>query len=980
LSAGCASFYQASVISAVIDPLTGSIATHPLFARIESDRPMNSFSSKAVLTSGSRSYTIYRLPALSTRGFNLARLPFSLKILLENLLRREDGVNVTAADIEFLANWDAKAEPSREIAYMPARVLMQDFTGVPAVVDLAAMRDAIKTLGGNPERVNPLAPAELVIDHSVQVDEYGTPAAYEANSLLEFQRNRERYAFLKWGQSAFRNFSAVPPGMGICHQVNLEYLARVVFTADVDGELTAYPDTLVGTDSHTTMINGLGVLGWGVGGIEAEAAMLGQPVSMLIPQVVGYKLTGKLREGATATDLVLTVTQALRKLGVVGKFVEFYGPGITELALADRATIGNMAPEYGATCGIFPVDAETLRYLRLTGRSEEQIALVEAYYREQNLFHTAGAPEAEYSQTLELNLGDVEPSVAGPRRPQDRVLLKDAARSFAEQLPSLLSPTAKPLGTRTVAAWQRDSVTDTAIGVEDNEGPDRSSGTSSAALPVAVQVASTVKTRFNVDPDKYLDHGSVVIAAITSCTNTSNPSVMIAAGLLAKKAVEKGLTVPPWVKTSLAPGSRVVTDYYQKAGLLPYLDKLRFNVVGYGCTTCIGNSGPLPADVSKSIEDHGLVAVSVLSGNRNFEGRVNADVRANYLMSPPLVVAFALAGRIGHNFDADPLGKDPSGNPVYLRDIWPTQAEVSASIERAVSSEGFRKEYATVTDGDASWQGLSFPTGDVYQWEPDSTYIRQAPYFDGMSMTPAPVTDISGARVLAVLGDSVTTDHISPAGSIKTNGPAGKYLSEHGVKPADFNSYGSRRGNHEVMVRGTFANVRLRNKLAPGTEGGVTRLLPEGEQMSIFDASVEYAKRGVPLIILAGKEYGSGSSRDWAAKGPKLLGVRAVIAESFERIHRSNLVGMGILPLQFEAGQNAESLGLTGEELYDFPGLTTLLKNRFANGRTLRVKATSSNGTSKLIDTTVRIDTPQEIEYYEHGGILQYVLRQLAAK
>jgi aconitate hydratase len=941
---------------------------------------MNSFSSKAVLTSGSRSYTIYRLPALSTRGFNLARLPFSLKILLENLLRREDGVNVTAADIEFLANWDAKAEPSREIAYMPARVLMQDFTGVPAVVDLAAMRDAIKTLGGNPERVNPLAPAELVIDHSVQVDEYGTPAAYEANSLLEFQRNRERYAFLKWGQSAFRNFSAVPPGMGICHQVNLEYLARVVFTADVDGELTAYPDTLVGTDSHTTMINGLGVLGWGVGGIEAEAAMLGQPVSMLIPQVVGYKLTGKLREGATATDLVLTVTQALRKLGVVGKFVEFYGPGITELALADRATIGNMAPEYGATCGIFPVDAETLRYLRLTGRSEEQIALVEAYYREQNLFHTAGAPEAEYSQTLELNLGDVEPSVAGPRRPQDRVLLKDAARSFAEQLPSLLSPTAKPLGTRTVAAWQRDSVTDTAIGVEDNEGPDRSSGTSSAALPVAVQVASTVKTRFNVDPDKYLDHGSVVIAAITSCTNTSNPSVMIAAGLLAKKAVEKGLTVPPWVKTSLAPGSRVVTDYYQKAGLLPYLDKLRFNVVGYGCTTCIGNSGPLPADVSKSIEDHGLVAVSVLSGNRNFEGRVNVDVRANYLMSPPLVVAFALAGRIGHNFDADPLGKDPSGNPVYLRDIWPTQAEVSASIERAVSSEGFRKEYATVTDGDASWQGLSFPTGDVYQWEPDSTYIRQAPYFDGMSMTPAPVTDISGARVLAVLGDSVTTDHISPAGSIKTNGPAGKYLSEHGVKPADFNSYGSRRGNHEVMVRGTFANVRLRNKLAPGTEGGVTRLLPEGEQMSIFDASVEYAKRGVPLIILAGKEYGSGSSRDWAAKGPKLLGVRAVIAESFERIHRSNLVGMGILPLQFEAGQNAESLGITGEELYDFPGLTTLLKNRFANGRTLRVKATSSNGTSKLIDTTVRIDTPQEIEYYEHGGILQYVLRQLAAK
>ena len=942
---------------------------------------MNSFLSKAVLTSGNRSYTVYRLPALTARGFNLARLPFSLKILLENLLRREDGVNVTAADIEFLANWDAKAEPSREIAYMPARVLMQDFTGVPAVVDLAAMRDAIKSLGGDPERVNPLAPAELVIDHSVQVDEYGTPAAYEANSLLEFQRNRERYAFLKWGQSAFRNFSAVPPGMGICHQVNLEYLARVVFTTEIDGQHYAYPDTLVGTDSHTTMINGLGVLGWGVGGIEAEAAMLGQPVSMLIPQVVGYKLTGKLREGATATDLVLTVTQALRKLGVVGKFVEFYGPGIAELPLADRATIGNMAPEYGATCGIFPVDAETLRYLRLTGRSEEQIALVEAYYKEQELFHTSSTPEAEYTQTLQLNLGDVEPSVAGPRRPQDRVLLKDAARSFAEQLPSLLAPTAKPLGTRTAAAWQRDSVADTAIaiGAEDNEGPDRSSAKSSAAQSVGVQVSSTVKARFGVDPDQYLDHGSVVIAAITSCTNTSNPSVMIAAGLLAKKAVEKGLTVPPWVKTSLAPGSRVVTDYYQKAGLLPYLNKLRFNVVGYGCTTCIGNSGPLPSDVSKSIEDHGLVAVSVLSGNRNFEGRVNVDVRANYLMSPPLVVAYALAGRIGHNFDADPLGNDHSGNPVYLKDIWPTQAEVSAAIERAVSSEGFRKEYATVTDGDASWQGLSFPIGDVYQWEPDSTYIRQAPYFDGMTMTPAAVTDIAGAHVLAVLGDSITTDHISPAGSIKANGPAGKYLSEHGVRPADFNSYGSRRGNHEVMVRGTFANVRLRNKLAPGTEGGVTRLLPEGEQMSIFDASVTYAERGVPLIILAGKEYGSGSSRDWAAKGPKLLGIRAVIAESFERIHRSNLVGMGILPLQFAAGENAESLGLTGEEAYDFPGLTELLKGRFAGGRTLLVTATSSNG-SKQLNTIVRIDTPQEIEYYEHGGILQYVLRQLAAK
>jgi aconitate hydratase len=924
---------------------------------------MNSFASRASLTSGQHSYTIYRLPALTARGFNLSRLPFSLKILLENLLRREDGVNVTASDIEFLANWDAKAEPSREIAYMPARVLMQDFTGVPAIVDLGAMRDAIKTLGGDPERVNPLVPAELVIDHSVQVDEFGTSGAYDANALLEFQRNRERYAFLKWGQTAFRNFSAVPPGMGICHQVNLEYLARVVFTTEINGELVAYPDTLVGTDSHTTMINGLGVLGWGVGGIEAEAAMLGQAVSMLVPQVVGYKLTGKLREGATATDLVLTVTQALRKLGVVGKFVEFYGPGIAALPLADRATISNMAPEYGATCGIFPVDAETLRYLKLTGRSEEQIALVETYYKEQGLFHTGDSPEAEYTQTLELDLSAVEPSVAGPKRPQDRVLLRETAASFAQQLPTLLAPTAKPLGTRTAAAWKRESITDTAV-----------------AEKAPLHVTTTVKERFNVDPDKYLDHGSVVIAAITSCTNTSNPSVMMAAGILAKKAVEKGLTVPPWVKTSLAPGSRVVTEYYAKAGLLPYLEKLRFNVVGYGCTTCIGNSGPLPTDVSKSIDEHGLVAVSVLSGNRNFEGRVNVDVRANYLMSPPLVVAYALAGKIGHNFDTDPLGTDQTGEPVFLKDIWPTQQEVADAIEKGLSSESFRKEYATVSLGDANWQGLSFPTGDVYKWEPDSTYIRQAPYFDGMTKTPAPIKDILGARVLAVLGDSVTTDHISPAGSIKANGPAGKYLADHGVKPVDFNSYGSRRGNHEVMVRGTFANVRLRNKLAPGTEGGVTRLLPEGDQMSIFDASVKYAERGVPLVILAGKEYGSGSSRDWAAKGPNLLGVRAVIAESFERIHRSNLVGMGILPLQFEEAQNVESVGLTGEETYDFAGLTGLLKAKLANGRVLAVKARTADGSEKSFNAVVRIDTPQEIEYFEHGGILQYVLRQLAAK
>ena len=933
---------------------------------------MNTFASRSSLTSGSRSYTIYRLPALTARGFNLSRLPFSLKILLENLLRREDGVNVTAGDIEFLANWDAKAEPSREIAYMPARVLMQDFTGVPAVVDLGAMRDAIKTLGGDPERVNPLVPAELVIDHSVQVDEFGTAGAYDANALLEFQRNRERYAFLKWGQTAFRNFSAVPPGMGICHQVNLEYLARVVFTTETNGELIAYPDTLVGTDSHTTMINGLGVLGWGVGGIEAEAAMLGQAVSMLVPQVVGFKLTGKLREGATATDLVLTVTQVLRKLGVVGKFVEFYGPGVAALPLADRATISNMAPEYGATCGIFPVDSETLRYLRLTGRSPEQIALVEAYYKEQGLFHTADSPEAEYTQTLSLDLATVEPSVAGPKRPQDRVLLKDAAASFAQQLPTLLAPTAKPLGTRTAAAWKRGTVTDTGVAEK-------------VPVHLTTTVPNSVEARFGVDPDRYLDHGSVVIAAITSCTNTSNPSVMMAAGILAKKAVEKGLTVPPWVKTSLAPGSRVVSDYYSKAGLLPYLEKLRFNVVGYGCTTCIGNSGPLPSDVSKSIDEHGLVAVSVLSGNRNFEGRVNVDVRANYLMSPPLVVAYALAGRIGHNFETDALGTDKAGQPVFLRDIWPTQAEVAEAIEKGVSSEGFRKEYATVSDGDANWQGLKFPTGDVYKWEPDSTYIRRAPYFDGMTMKPSQVTDILGARVLAVLGDSVTTDHISPAGNIKANGPAGKYLAEHGVKPTDFNSYGSRRGNHEVMVRGTFANVRLRNKLAPGTEGGVTRLLPEGEVMSIFDASQKYADRGVPLVILAGKEYGSGSSRDWAAKGPKLLGVRAVIAESFERIHRSNLVGMGILPLQFRSGENTEVIGLSGEEYFHFPGLVELLRSRFANGRILRAYATSTPDSKYLLnqksfDVTVRIDTPQEIEYFEHGGILQYVLRQLAAK
>ncbi len=955
---------------------------------------MDSFASRATLEADGRSYQIYRLDALAetcaANGSSLSRLPYSLRILLENLLRREDGVTVTANDILQLVRWDARAEPSREIAFMPARVLMQDFTGVPAIVDLAAMRDAMKLLGGDPQKINPLQPAELVIDHSVQVDEFGTTGSYDTNSLLEMERNRERYQFLKWGQAAFRNFSAVPPGMGICHQVNLEYLARGVFTAVVDGIETAYPDTLVGTDSHTTMINGLGVLGWGVGGIEAEAAMLGQPVSMLVPQVVGFKIHGSLREGTTATDLVLTVTEMLRKLGVVGKFVEFYGPGLSELSLADRATIANMAPEYGATCGIFPVDEETLRYLRLTGRPEAQITLVESYYREQGLFRTADTPEAEYSQTVELDLSTVEPSVAGPKRPQDRVLLKDAPAGFKAQLSSLMGGKAGKFGERQAQRWEGEGghasasgdVLSTIAAIE--PGVPVMHGTNGESAPrlggVSPAYAHSVQARFGVDPDRYLDHGSIVIAAITSCTNTSNPSVMVAAGLVAKKAVEKGLRVPPWVKTSLAPGSRVVTDYYRKAGLLPYLDALRFNVVGYGCTTCIGNSGALPSDVSQSIDDHGLVAVSVLSGNRNFEGRINSDVRANYLMSPPLVVAYALAGSITHNIATEPLGRGRDGALVYLRDIWPTQAEVAALVESALTSESFTKEYATVTAGDTNWQQLTFAKGDVYQWQPDSTYIRRAPYFDGMPPVPSAVTDILGARVLAVLGDSVTTDHISPAGSIKPTSPAGLYLREHGVKSSDFNSYGSRRGNHEVMVRGTFANVRLRNRLAPGTEGPVTRLLPDNTPMSIYDASVAYAERGTPLVILAGKEYGSGSSRDWAAKGPKLLGVRAVIAESYERIHRSNLVGMGILPLQFAAEESVESLGLTGQEVFDFAGLAELLATRFAGGHSLDVTATAADGTAHCFTAHVRIDTPQEILYYEHGGILQFVLRQLAGK
>jgi aconitate hydratase len=888
----------------------------------------DSFQSRSKLRVGARDYEICRLNAVDKRGMNTTRLPYSLRILLENLLRTEDGHSVKADDIQALARWNPAAIPDKEIAFTPARVLMQDFTGVPGVVDLAAMRDAMKVLGGEAKRINPLAPAELVIDHSVQVDEFGSPQAFQANADLEFQRNRERYAFLRWGQSAFKNFKVVPPDTGIVHQVNLEYLARVVFVGQSDGREMAYPDTLVGTDSHTTMINGLGVLGWGVGGIEAEAALLGQPVSMLIPQVVGFKLTGQLREGATATDLVLTVTEMLRKRGVVGKFVEFYGEGLRNLPLADRATIGNMAPEYGATCGIFPVDNETLRYLRFSGRSDEQIALVEAYCKEQGLFHTESTPEAQYSDHLSLDLGTVEPSIAGPKRPQDRIQLSQARSSFAQALPGLQRPGAKK----------------TAVSGNGN----------------------------------HLHDGSVVIAAITSCTNTSNPSVLVAAGLLAKKAVEKGLTTKPWVKTSLAPGSKVVTEYLKESGLTPYLDQLRFNLVGYGCTTCIGNSGPLPAEISREIQDKDLVAVSVLSGNRNFEGRINPEVRANYLMSPPLVVAYALAGRIDWDVDREPLGTGKDGKPVFLRDIWPTQREVVDTIQRSLHSSMFRKTYADVFKGDERWQGLDVPTGETFAWDPKSTYVKHPPYFEGMPAQPPAVEDITGARVLLKLGNSITTDHISPAGSIKPDSPAGKYLIAHGVAVKDFNSYGSRRGNHEVMVRGTFANVRLRNMLAPGTEGGVTRHLPDGETMSVFDASVKYEKEGVPLVVIAGKEYGSGSSRDWAAKGPRLLGIRAVIAESYERIHRSNLVGMGIVPLQFKEGETAESLGLTGEETYDIVGLKKLLDSTLSAGREVTVRA-KANGKAKEFRAIVRIDTPQEALYYRNGGILQYVLRQLVA-
>jgi aconitate hydratase len=910
---------------------------------------MNSFGSRATLKAGGSSYEIFRLDALERRGLPVARLPYSLKILLENLLRREDGRVVPPEDVEKLARWEPLKLPDEEIAFMPARVLLQDFTGVPAVVDLAAMRDAIVQMGGDPKRVNPLLPAELVIDHSVIVDEFGTPRAFQVNADLEFQRNRERYALLRWAQKAFSGFKVVPPDTGIVHQVNLEYLARVVFTNDTQ----AYPDTLVGTDSHTTMINGLGVVGWGVGGIEAEAAMLGQPVSMLIPQVIGFRLSGRLSEGATATDLVLTVTQMLRAKGVVGKFVEFYGPGVSTLPLADRATIGNMAPEYGATIGIFPVDQETLRYLEFTGRPREQIQLVEAYMKEQGLFHTLDAPEPVYSDTLELNLATVEPSMAGPRRPQDRVGLREVPRTFAEALPGLIKPVAAPVA----AAASANS---TPVGRWEGEG-------GQAGLTPPRPSHASIKID---DTECVLGHGSVVIAAITSCTNTSNPSVMVAAGLMAKKAVDLGLRTKPWVKTSLAPGSKVVTDYLEQAGLMKPLETLRFHLVGYGCTTCIGNSGPLPDVVSNAIAECDLVVCSVLSGNRNFEGRIQQEVRANYLASPPLVVAYALAGRIDIEFHKEPLGIGLNG-PVFLRDIWPSTKEVADVIAKSIQSAMFRKSYAQVFDGDERWRGLPVPEGDRFAWEPTSTYIRRAPYFDGMPAEPGPVRDIRGARVLCLLGDSITTDHISPAGSIRKTSPAGQYLVSLGVAPLDFNSYGARRGNHEVMVRGTFANVRLKNLLAPGTEGPFTVHLPDGEAMTIYDASLKYAAEGTPLVVLAGKEYGSGSSRDWAAKGPRLLGVRAVIAESFERIHRSNLVGMGILPLQFAPGQSAASLGLTGKERYDIVGLSDMPKE-------LTVTATADDGKASRFKVLVRIDTPQELLYYKHGGILEYVLRQLA--
>jgi aconitate hydratase len=933
--------------------------------RSEREMPStNSFSSRATLDVDGKRFTIYRLDALRTlRGSTADRLPFSLKILLENLLRNEDDAFVKRADIEAMATWNVQGRVEKEIAFRTSRVLLQDFTGVPAVVDLAAMRDAIVKLGGDAQRINPLQPVDLVIDHSVQVDEYGTDAAYLINTGLEVERNKERYVFLRWGQDAFRNFRVVPPGTGICHQVNLEYLAKTVFTSQETGEIVAYPDSLVGTDSHTTMVNGLGVLGWGVGGIEAEAAMLGQPVSMLIPEVVGFKLHGRLPAGATATDLVLTVTQMLRQKKVVGKFVEFYGTGLTGLPLADRATIANMSPEYGATMGFFPVDEETLKYLRLTGRPEAHVRLVEKYTKEQGLFRTDATPDPAFTDSLELDLSTVEPSLAGPKRPQDRVPLKSAKQMYRDALQADLAK----LGTASAAAEVRRA--------------NQVSGEPQLA-PSAVLVADEEQPISEKDGAKVeykgetftLRHGAVVIAAITSCTNTSNPAVMLAAGILARNAVKRGLTVKPWVKTSTAPGSRVVTEYYKASGLLEYLDKLGFQIVGYGCTTCIGNSGPLPDPIAKAIEDNKLVTCAVLSGNRNFEGRVNPLTRFNYLASPPLVVAYALAGRMDIDLTKEPLGIGNDG-PVFLRDIWPAPAEVQDEINRSVKSDFFKTQYADVFRGDEFWQKLEVPKGQTFAWEDDSTYVKNPPYFAGMGMEPPGIRPIAGARALAMLGDSITTDHISPAGNIPGASPAGKWLIAHGVERKDFNSYGARRGNHEVMMRGTFANIRLRNEMVPGTEGGYTTMQRGGAPMFIYDAAMEHQKSGTPLVVVAGKEYGTGSSRDWAAKGTILLGVRAVIAESFERIHRSNLVGMGVLPLEFTNGETRQSLGLTGFESFDIVGLDPSLRPR----ATLVVRAKDSTGT-KEFKVLARIDTPEEMQYYRHGGILPYVLRQLVAK
>ncbi|MEW2131779.1 aconitate hydratase AcnA [Streptomyces sp. NPDC005435] len=902
----------------------------------------NSFDARSTLQVGDESYEIFRLDKVE----GSARLPYSLKVLLENLLRTEDGANITADHIRALGGWDSQAQPSQEIQFTPARVIMQDFTGVPCVVDLATMREAVAALGGDPAKINPLSPAEMVIDHSVIADKFGTHDAFKQNVDLEYGRNKERYQFLRWGQTAFDDFKVVPPGTGIVHQVNIEHLARVVMVRD--GK--AYPDTLVGTDSHTTMVNGLGVLGWGVGGIEAEAAMLGQPVSMLIPRVVGFKLTGELTPGTTATDLVLTITEMLRQHGVVGKFVEFYGEGVAATSLANRATIGNMSPEFGSTAAIFPIDDETLNYLKLTGRSEQQVALVEAYAKEQGLWLDPKA-EPDFSEKLELDLSTVVPSIAGPKRPQDRIVLANAAEQFKSDVLNY-------------------------VDVVDEAGKESFPASDSPAIAPNGTPSNPVTVTAPDGTTYELDHGAVTVAAITSCTNTSNPYVMVAAALVAKKAVEKGLTRKPWVKTTLAPGSKVVTDYFEKAGLTPYLDKVGFNLVGYGCTTCIGNSGPLPEEVSKAVNDHDLAVTSVLSGNRNFEGRINPDVKMNYLASPPLVVAYALAGSMKVDITKDALGTDQDGNPVFLKDIWPSEAEVNEVVANAIGEDMFAKSYEDVFAGDAQWQALSIPTGNTFEWDAESTYVRKPPYFEGMQTEPSPVTDITGARVLAKLGDSVTTDHISPAGAIKADTPAGKYLTEHGVERRDFNSYGSRRGNHEVMIRGTFANIRLRNQIAPGTEGGYTRdFTVEGAPVSfIYDASRNYIEQGIPLVVLAGKEYGSGSSRDWAAKGTALLGVKAVIAESYERIHRSNLIGMGVLPLQFPEGQNAASLGLTGEETFSFTGVEEL-----NNGTTPRtVKVTTDTGVE--FDAVVRIDTPGEADYYRNGGIMQYVLRNLIAK